>query len=204
MFSLLTKKIQQWIGVLARNKTLPEWVLDKNQVKAFLIHETIKVWIVVGYLAICFLILAIVKGLILQQYGVNYLGYGYVVALFGAVTLGKVVVLFEHSAIANRYSHKPLILAVLYKTVLTIIVVDIYTLIEHTLFELWQGHELTTLISHLSGAGIVAHHLALLIIFGLLFSLREINRLLGHGTLFKAFFHSAVIPSNQNQVTEKD
>ncbi|MEZ5584179.1 MAG: hypothetical protein R3F37_16805 [Candidatus Competibacteraceae bacterium] len=199
MLSNLGKSIRQWVETRFGNSSLPDWMKDKAQLKAFLIHETIEVWIVIAYLAICFVILATSKGLILQQYGINYLGYGYVVALFGAMTLGKVVVLFERSSLANRYSHKPLILAVLYKTVLTTLVVDVYNMLEHLVFELWNGHQPAELLSRLSGPGIVAHQMALLLIFGLFFSLREISRLLGQGTLYKVFFRTPAIPSQDDK-----
>ncbi|MEE4378605.1 MAG: hypothetical protein V2J55_14015 [Candidatus Competibacteraceae bacterium] len=178
---------------------MPDWIKDKASLKEFLIRETIEVWIVIAYLAVCFVIMATSKGLILQQYGINYLGYGYVVALFGAMTLGKVVVLFERSSIANRYSHKPLILAVLYKTILTTVVVDVYNMLEHLVFELWNGHQPAELLLRLSGAGIAAHQMALLLIFGLFFSLREISRLLGKGMLYKVFFRSPTIAPEERK-----
>jgi len=193
VFSKLNHTIRQWVKAKFGNQPLPDWMADKAQLKAFLIHETIEVWIVIAYLAVCFVIIATSKGLILQQYGINYLGYGYAVALFGAMTLGKVVVLFERSQLANRYSHKPLILSVLYKTVLTTLVVDIYSMLEHLVFELWTGHQPAELLVKLSGAGIAAHQMALLLIFALFFSLREISRLLGKGMLYKVFFRSPTL-----------
>jgi hypothetical protein len=197
--SKLNKATRRWLAAKFGNRPLPDWIKDKASLKEFLIRETIEVWIVIAYLAVCFVIMATSKGLILQQYGINYLGYGYVVALFGAMTLGKVVVLFERSSIANRYSHKPLILAVLYKTILTTVVVDVYNMLEHLVFELWNGHQPAELLLRLSGAGIAAHQMALLLIFGLFFSLREISRLLGKGMLYKVFFRSPTIAPEERK-----
>jgi hypothetical protein len=107
------------------------------------------------------------------------------VALVLAVALGKVVVLGQKLPFVNAFNDRPLFWSVLYKAALMTLLANLGSKLEEKLFPALNhsngstAHQLVLLFTH---------QMALMCIFIVLFTWRDINRVMGQGTLFKLFF----------------
>lgn len=146
----------------------------------------------VVYLFVSISLVATFRCLVLAQHGINDFEHSYIVAVVLSIALGKVVVLGQKLPVANVLNSKPLIWSVLYKALIMSVLAYLGGKAEERLFP------------HLNAStGSTEHHLilvftrqcALYFIFVVLFVWRDLDRVLGHGTLFKLFF----LPRQQTQ-----
>ena len=134
------------------------------------------------YLAACFSLLATVRAVVLIQHGINEFVHGYVVAIVEAVALGKVVLLAQNLRVLSAWEKRTLALSVLWKSFLMTIIVDIGGRIEGLIFHHAPAHTIHPTIFF------IAHQLAFMFIFVVLFTARELDRDLGPGKLFNLCF----------------
>ena len=91
-----------------------------------LIEEIKQVGLVTLYFMVCFTLVLTLKKLFLAQYSVEF--YGVSAAFLGALVVGKVVVLLEHTRVGNRFDRTDALWrGALYKTV-------VYTAIAFLVF----------------------------------------------------------------------
>lgn len=155
-----------------------------------LIREFINLGIINLYLASSFSILVTLNSLALAKYGID--GFNYGITIMGALVLGKVILLSEKLPIVERYEHKPLIISVGYKSVLFTLIALFFNSVEHLIVGLFQQESLERILMELqnqvSQIDLFYQILCLLIVFVPFFTMRELNKILGKGTLFNLFF----------------
>ena len=163
-----------------------------NNWKNILIREFINLGIINLYLASSFSILVTLNSLALVKYGIN--GFNYGIEIMGALVLGKVILLSEKMPIVERYQDKPLIISVGYKSVLFTIIALFFNSIEHLIVGLFQHESLERILiefkNQVSQIDLFYQILCLLIVFIPYFMMRELNKILGKGTLFNLFFNN--------------
>lgn len=152
-------------------------------------HEVIEVGIVVVYLAVAFCILQTFKcATVLAKCSENHFLSAYTTAGIASLLLGKFVFVLEKMPIAKKFEHRPLIVPVLYKSVLFTILVNIALHLEDRLVH--GGAHLPDINADPLAFWLCkfAQELAFFITFFIFFSYREVARVLGGGRLAKLFF----------------
>jgi hypothetical protein len=156
---------------------------NKKGLKQTILHELIRYWLIVLYMAIFFGAFASYRRLLLAHYGISYEDYG--IAVIRALVLAKVVLVAETLRLGRGYEDKPLIVPTLYKTLLFTVCVAIFDIAEAML---------RALIGGLGSTGAVVDEVmtrfnyewlsrALVIFFAFLpfFAVGELRRVLGKG-----------------------
>src|SRR5215831_4439402 len=120
------------------------------------------------------------RRLVLAETGVAYLHYGF--ALIEALIIAKVVLIAKLFGFTRRFEDKPLIVPVLYKSILFGILVLLFGVVEH-LVEGWiHGEGLLGGLRKIGDIGayeIGARVLVLIVAFVPFFAFAEIGRVLG-------------------------
>jgi len=101
---------------------------DKKTLKQKLLHEISEYLINVVYLAIFFGAFAVARRLTLAHFDVYVADY--FVGIIKALIIGKVIMIGAFMRISHVYENKPLIIPVFYKTILFVICVIIFDIIE--------------------------------------------------------------------------
>ncbi len=162
-----------------KNEHQPATLKDKIK------HELREIFVIVIYLGCWFSVLATMKCLVLLQYGLNEFKNAYLMAWINALALSKVIVITQSLPLVNKMRHQPLFWACIYKSsVFTVI-----TLAAHSAEEKLV-HSGTDPNSVFPLAGTIAHVLGLFAVFMVLFVYRELDVMLGKGTLKEMFFKS--------------
>lgn len=129
------------------------------------------------------------RRLILAETGVTYVHYG--VALIEAMVIAKVVLIGRIFGFSRRFEDRPLIVPVIYKSIVFALLVMAFGIVEH-LVEGWI-HErgLFDGLQQIAGEGayeIGARMLTLTFAFVPFFAFHELGRVLGMGRLAGMFF----------------
>jgi len=140
------------------------------------------------------------RRLILAESGVTYLHYGF--ALIEALIIAKVVLIGKMFGFTRRFEDKPLIVPVLYKSLLFGIFVLLFGIVEHVVegwFReqgLWGGlHD----IGEIGADEIGARVLMLMVAFVPFFAFWELGRVIGTRKLAAFFFSNSHLPEDQNR-----
>ena len=146
-------------------------------------------WIITLYLWVFLASFTIYRRLIIAETGAAYLHYG--IALIEALVIAKVILIGKMFGFSRRFEDKPLIVPVLYKTILFGILVLLFGVVEH-LIEGWfhkQGF-LGGLreIGDIGAYEIGARVLTLVVAFVPFFAFAELGRVLGAQKLGAMFF----------------
>ena len=154
------------------------------------VHEIKAVWIITAYFIAGFAIILLMQNLLLDDGGVEQVGYLGVV--FMALLIGKVVVVLEKLSFARKFRHRPRILHVAYSTLLFTLVVLIIGVIEKVIKNIAHGETVgtafTAIYTDASLPKFLAVTIALLILFGILFVSREISHILGQDVFLRTLF----------------
>lgn len=155
-----------------------------------ILHEIILVWIMTAYFAAGFGLLLLMQNLLLANQGAEQIGY--FGALILALLLGKVVVVVEHLAFVNRFRHRRRVAHIVYSTLVFTVVSLLVGTIEKIVKHLFQGEPfgaaITGVLQDASLPKFLATTIALLVLFGFLFFVREVGMILGPGVLRKEMF----------------
>jgi hypothetical protein len=146
-------------------------------------------WIIAIYLWIFLGSFTIYRRLIIAETGTAYLHYG--IAVIEALVIAKVILIGGMFGFTRRFDDRPLIVPVLYKSILFAILVLLFGVVEH-LVEGWlrkQGlfgglREIGELGNYELGARV----LMLIVAFVPFFAFGEIGRVLGPHKLAAMFF----------------
>ncbi len=146
-------------------------------------------WIITLYLAVFLGSFTVYRRLILKEFGVAYLNYGF--ALIEALIIAKVILIGKAFGLGRRFERGPLFLSVLYKSILFGILVFLLGILERVV-EAWihktgwagmlQG------ITELGLYELLARVVMLIVAFVPFFAFWEIGRVLGPGKLSALFF----------------
>ncbi len=133
--------------------------------------------------------LTIFRSMILHDDSLSYFHYGY--NLFESMILAKMIMVGQYFKIGDRFLNRSLIIPTLYKASVFCIFVLAFTLLEHILSGIILGKDLNTAFYELLNRGlgeIFGRMIICFIVFIMLFSFLEIDRVLGNDKLFKLFF----------------
>jgi hypothetical protein len=141
------------------------------------------------YLALFFGAFTCYRRLILAEYHIGYLHFGF--ALIEALVLAKVVLLGDAMHLGRRMEKKPLILPTLYKALIFTVWVVVFRLIEFTITGLIHRKGLASGLDALIRQGIdafLAENLVVFTAFIPFFAFKELGRVLGEGRIRDLFF----------------
>lgn len=152
------------------------------------IHELWELAWVFSYLAFFFCSLELYSLLLLRDFHVKYLNFGF--ALINALVVAKVILLGEYARIGRKYEQRPLILSAFYKAILFVMLVFAFHLVEELVKRfLHTGHFLGAFrqvrVDDLLGRGVLVF-----CTFLPLFAFRELRRVLGEKKFMDLFFRS--------------
>lgn len=148
-------------------------------------EEARELLVIILYLGCWLSVLATMKCLILLQYGINEFKNAYIMAWVTALALSKVILIAQKLPIVNRMKSQPLFWACVYKGCFFAVVTTIAHRAEERLIHSTQDPN-----NVFPMAGAVAHLLSLFAIFFVLFVYRDLDSMLGQGTLRQMFFKS--------------
>lgn len=153
------------------------------------VEELKAYWMITIYLWLFLGSFNIYRRLILAETGVAYLHYG--IALIEALVIAKVVLIGRVFGFTRRFDEAPLIVPVLYKTLLFALLVLLFGVLEKTIDGLIHREGLTGGLQKIADVGryeIGARTLMLTVAFVPFFAFSEIGRVLGLSKLGALFF----------------
>lgn len=161
----------------------------KNGWKQKVVHEMIEYSMNVVYLALLFGMFTWYRRLILAEYHISYVNYGF--SLIEALVLAKVIMLGDILKLGRGLEGKPLIFPTLYQTVIFTVWVALFAVFEETAGGLLHGKGLTGGFSEILSRGryeLLARCLMVFFAFIPFFAFRETERVLGQGKVRELFF----------------
>ena len=152
--------------------------------------EELKVfWLITLYLALFLGSFTVYRRLILKEFGVAYLHYGF--ALIEALIIAKVILIGQALGLGKRFEGKPLILSVIFKSVLFGLLVALFGVLEHVVEGLVHKEDWASILRHLGDLGmyeILARVIMLIVAFVPFFAFWEIGRVIGPRKIAALFF----------------
>ncbi|MCA9805368.1 MAG: hypothetical protein KC777_25535, partial [Cyanobacteria bacterium HKST-UBA02] len=161
---------------------------EMKNMKQKIIHELVEVGGVMVYLALVFLVLQTFKcTTLLVACSENDFLASYITALLAAVGLGKFVFVLEKMPIANKFKTRPLIVPVIYKTIVFTILVNFILHAEDRVMHRPSALE------HITDPlkfwlCLASHELAFFVTFFIFFCFRDMSRVIGEAETFRLFF----------------
>jgi hypothetical protein len=129
------------------------------------------------------------RRLVLAETGVTYLHYG--IALIEALVVAKVILVGRMFGFSRRFEQQPLIVPVIYKSVLFGLLVFLFGIFEHVIEGLLRSHSGLSGLRDLASLGadeLSARVLMIVIAFLPFFAFWEIGRVIGNQRLAAMFF----------------
>jgi hypothetical protein len=165
--------------------------------------EELKVfWIIAVYLAILFGSFMAYRRLVLAEFGVSYLNYGF--AIVQALIIAKVILIADALHIGKRFEHLPLAVSVVWKSIIFSIFVMLFGVLEHVvegLFHKESGRQIAHGIAGIGLDELLARTLMLIAAFIPFFAFWELGRVVGPKRLVALFFsrdgRSAWVPGER-------
>jgi hypothetical protein len=154
-------------------------------------HELLAYWLTVAYLAFYFGVFTMYRRLILAQYQIAYLNYGF--AVIQALVLAKVILVGDMLRLGRGLEHRPLIFPTLFRSVLFTGWTAVFSFLEHTVTGLLRGQGLAGGLHAFVNKDeyeFLASCLVVFFTFIPFFALKELNRVLGQGKVWGLFFRS--------------
>jgi hypothetical protein len=159
------------------------------------IEELKLFWLTALYLWIFLGSFTTYRRLIIAETGTTYLHYG--IALVEALIIAKVILIGRLFGFSRRFEDKPLIVPVLYKSILFVFLAMLFGVVEH-LVEGWvHEHRLVAGFDDLVKLGaheLGARSLMLFVAFIPFFAFWELGRVLGAQRLAAMFFSKIEVP----------
>ena len=146
-------------------------------------------WIITLYLAVFFGSFTVYRRLILAEFGVSYLHYGF--ALVEALIIAKVILIGDAFRLGKRFEDRPLFVSVIYKSALFGVFVMLFGVLEHVIEGLFHKKGASDILHGMMELGIdelLARVVMLMIAFVPFFAFWELRRVLGPRKLSALFF----------------
>ncbi len=169
--------------------------IKKGTLKQKLFHELGEYGINIIYLTLVFAAFTEYRRLLLAAHDITYENYW--VALIEAVVLGKVIMIGSVARLGRGLESKPLIFPTLYKTVVFILFVALFKLLEHGLKGLWKGQGFMGGLVELFAKGsheLLANSLVVFVALVPFFAVKELGRVLGEQKIRDLFFRRTAEP----------
>jgi hypothetical protein len=161
----------------------------KTGLKQRAIEELRLFWIIALYLWVFLGSFTVYRRLIIAETGVTYLHYG--IALIEALVIAKVILIGKLFSFSRRFEDRPLIVPVLYKSLLFGVLVLLFGVIEHLVEGWFHNQGVAGGLREIGDLGIYelgARVLMLIVAFVPFFAFGEIARVLGPRKLAAMFF----------------
>jgi hypothetical protein len=152
--------------------------------------EELKVfWIITLYLALLFGAFMVYRRLILAEFGVPYLHYGF--AIIEALIIAKVIMIGDAFKLGRRFEDRPLVFSVAYKSALFAVFVMLFGVLEHVIEGLFHKQDANAILHGMIEIGmyeLLARVVMLFMAFIPFFAFWELGRVLGPHKLSALFF----------------
>ena len=161
----------------------------KPGLKERAIEEFKVFWVIALYLWLFLGSFTVYRRLIIEETGTTYLHYG--IALVEALIIAKVILIGRLFGFSRRFEDKPLIVPVLYKSILFSILVILFAVVEHVVEGLIHGRGLLGALRDLDKLGsyeLGARLLMLVVAFVPFFAFAEIVRVIGPREVAAMYF----------------
>ncbi|MGC2111187.1 MAG: hypothetical protein WA655_16850 [Candidatus Korobacteraceae bacterium] len=160
----------------------------KQALKQKTIHELWELAWIFLYLAFFFCSLELYSVLLLKNFHLKYLNFGF--ALINALVVAKIILLGEYARLGRKYEERPLIVSAGYKALVFVLLVFAFHFLEELIKRfLHSGHFAgafgETHVNDLLGRSVVVF-----CTFLPLFAFRELRRVLGEERFKALFFRS--------------
>jgi hypothetical protein len=161
---------------------------DSSNLKQKVLHEVYLFLIYTLFLTLFLCTFTTYRLLILKEYGINYVHYGY--NLVEAMIFAKIILLGQKFGIGERFSSYPLIVPTLYKAVSFSLFSLIFTFVERITMGYFEGKDPKVVFHNLTGRmdEILAGIMVMFFFFLLFFAFLEIGNYLGEKKLYNLFF----------------
>jgi hypothetical protein len=161
----------------------------KAGLKERAIEELRLFWIIALYLWMFLGSFTIYRRLIIAETGAAYLHYG--IALIEALIIAKVILIGKLFGFSRRFEDKPLIVPVLYKSILFGALVLLFGIVEHVVEGWFHKQGVVGGLREIDNLGVYelgARVLMLIVAFVPFFAFSEIGRVIGPQKLAALFF----------------
>lgn len=153
----------------------------RREVKAYLINFV--------YMAIFFGLFTWYRRLILAEYRIAYLNYGF--SILKALVLAKAAMLGGSLNLGRRFEDRPLLASVFYKALVFSVWVAVFDVAEHTMIGLVRDRGPLGGIEEIAGNGgyeLLARSLIVFCAFIPFFAFKELGRTLGEAKIHELFW----------------
>lgn len=162
--------------------------VHSEQFKQKTLHELWEFAWVFLYLAFFFCSLELYSSLLLRDYRIKFLNFGF--ALINAVVVAKIILLGEYARIGRKYEKHPLILSIIYKAAMFVVLVFIFHFLEELVKRFLHTGHFVGAFSHARVNDILGRGLVVFCTFLPLFAFRELRRVLGEKRFVDLLFRS--------------
>lgn len=160
-------------------------------VKAKAIEEFKTYWVIVFYLWLFLGSFTLYRRLVVAETGATYMHYG--IALIEALIIAKVILIGRLFGFTRRFEDKPLIVPVLYKSILFGVLVFLFGVVERLVEGWFHEEDIAAILQGIASIGsyeICARVLIIVVAFVPFFAFWEMGRVLGMRKLVTMFFSS--------------
>ena len=149
-------------------------------------HELREMLQISLYLAFFFCALAVYDMLLLRQYSVDYMTFGF--ALINALVITKVIMIGEYAKLGRMHENRPLLVSAVWKASIFGLLVYAFHIVEEAIKRLIHGGEVNTIPREIHFDQLAARSIVVFCIFVPLFGFREIRRVMGEKEFRKLVF----------------
>ena len=144
------------------------------------------------YLWICFSVLLLYKTAVLQAQEVEFVPLG--IAVVKALIIGKFILIGKVVKAGSRFTPRILLTRIMWKSLAFMVLLTVFTLIEHIVVGLIHGHSATDTLVEITAKSwmeLLAPSVVMLLVLIPIISFEEIDRDLGKGKLRRMLFGRA-------------
>ena len=152
------------------------------------IHELWELAWIFFYLAFFFCSLELYSVLLLRDFHVKYLNFGF--AVINALVVAKVILLGEYARLGRKYEQRPLIQSAAYKAFIFVLLVFAFHVVEELVKEFLRTGHFAGALSQTHINDVVGRGVVVFCTFLPLFAFREARRVLGEQQFLDLFFRS--------------
>jgi hypothetical protein len=160
----------------------------KSDLKKKAAHEAKELLILFLYLGFFFCALATYSMLLLSEYHVSYLTYGF--ALINALVVAKVILIGDYAHLGKRYEGRPLFVSAIVKAFLFSLLVFAFHVLEEVIKRIVHGADIATASREMRMDELLGRALVVFCTFIPLFGFRELRRVMGEEEFRALLFRS--------------